>query len=54
VLRLLAEGLDTAEIAGKLAYSERTVKNILHEMLTRLGLRNRMHAVPHGLRNGLI
>jgi DNA-binding NarL/FixJ family response regulator len=54
VLRLLAEGLDTAEIAAKLAYSERTVKNILHEMLTRLGLRNRMHAVAHGLRNGLI
>src|SRR5262249_18389527 len=29
VLRLIAEGLDTAEIAGKLAYSERTVKNVL-------------------------
>ncbi|GHF44737.1 DNA-binding NarL/FixJ family response regulator [Amycolatopsis bartoniae] len=54
VLRLLADGLDTAEIATKLAYSERTVKNILHGMLTRLGLRNRVHAVAHGLRHGLI
>ena len=29
VLRLLAEGLDTTEIAVKLNYSERTIKNIL-------------------------
>ncbi len=54
VLRLVADGLDTAEIAGRLAYSERTVKNILQGMLTRLGLRNRVHAVAHGLRHGLI
>ncbi|WP_246127403.1 helix-turn-helix transcriptional regulator [Amycolatopsis rhizosphaerae] len=54
VLRLLAEGLDTGEIAATLAYSERTVKNILHGMLTRLGLNNRVHAVAHGIRNGLI
>lgn len=54
VLRLLADGLDTAEIAEKVAYSERTVKNILHGLLSRLGLRNRAHAVAHGLRQGLI
>jgi DNA-binding NarL/FixJ family response regulator len=54
VLRLVADGLDTAEIAASLAYSERTVKNILQGMLTRLGLRNRVHAVAHGLRHGLI
>jgi DNA-binding NarL/FixJ family response regulator len=54
VLRLVAEGLDTAEIAAELAYSERTVKSILQGMLTRLGLRNRVHAVAHGLRHGLI
>jgi DNA-binding NarL/FixJ family response regulator len=54
VLRLLADGLDTAEIATQLSYSERTVKNILHGMLNRLGLRNRAHAVAHGLRHGLI
>ncbi|MCS0600115.1 response regulator transcription factor [Streptomyces sp. LP11] len=54
MLRLVAEGLDTAEIARKTAYSERTVKNVLHEVITRLELRNRAHAVGFALRNGLI
>ncbi|MBN6042316.1 response regulator transcription factor [Amycolatopsis sp. 195334CR] len=54
VLRLLAEGRDTAEIAAELAYAERTVKNILSGLLTRLELRNRTHAVAHALRHGLI
>ncbi|SEQ11436.1 DNA-binding response regulator, NarL/FixJ family, contains REC and HTH domains [Streptomyces radiopugnans] len=54
MLRLVAEGLDTAEIARKTAYSERTVKNVLHEIITRLQLRNRAHAVGYALRNGLI
>lgn len=54
VLRLLAEGQDTSEIAAEMAYSERTVKNILHKLTSRLGLRNRTHAVSYALRNGLI
>lgn len=54
VLKLVADGLDTAEIAGCLSYSERTIKNVLHEMTTRLQLRNRSHAVAYALRNGLI
>jgi DNA-binding NarL/FixJ family response regulator len=54
VLRHLADGLDTAEIASKLSYSERTIKNIIHGMISRLGLRNRAHAVAHGIRTGLI
>jgi DNA-binding NarL/FixJ family response regulator len=54
ILRLVAEGLDTAEIAGKLAYSERTVKNVLHDVTTRLQLRNRSHAVAYALKQGLI
>ncbi|GAA3911299.1 response regulator transcription factor [Streptomyces lacrimifluminis] len=54
MLRLVSEGLDTAEIARKTAYSERTVKNVLHEIITRLQLRNRTHAVGYALRNGLI
>ncbi|WP_240805655.1 LuxR C-terminal-related transcriptional regulator [Streptomyces sp. A1547] len=54
VLRLVAEGLDTAEIAGKLSYSERTVKNVMHGLTTRLHLRNRAHAVAHALREGYI
>jgi DNA-binding NarL/FixJ family response regulator len=54
MLRLIAEGLGTAEIAGRLSYSERTVKNILHGVTTRLHLRNRAHAVGYVMRHGLI
>jgi DNA-binding NarL/FixJ family response regulator len=54
VLRLMADGLDTAEIAGKLCYSERTVKNVIYGVTHRLKLRNRSHAVAYALRSGLI
>ncbi|MFD8198588.1 helix-turn-helix transcriptional regulator [Streptomyces sp. NPDC003470] len=54
VLRLVADGLDTGEIAGKLSYSERTVKNVMHGLTTRLHLRNRAHAVAFALREGYI
>jgi DNA-binding NarL/FixJ family response regulator len=54
VLRLVAEGMDTAEIAAKLAYSERTVKNVMHGITMRLQLRNRAHAVAYALREGYI
>ncbi|GGJ80309.1 helix-turn-helix transcriptional regulator [Pilimelia anulata] len=54
VLRLVADGLDTAEIAAKLCYSQRTVKNVLHDITSRLQLRNRSHAVAYAVRQGLI
>ncbi|MGW3634093.1 helix-turn-helix transcriptional regulator [Streptomyces sp. NPDC005122] len=54
VLRLIAEGMDTGEIASKLSYSERTVKNVMHGLTTRLHLRNRAHAVAYALREGYI
>ena len=54
VLRLVAEGLDTSEIASRMCYSERTVKNVLHDLTTRLQLRNRTHAVAYAVREGLI
>jgi DNA-binding NarL/FixJ family response regulator len=54
VLKLVADGYDTGEIARELAYSERTVKNVLHDVTTRLQLRNRSHAVAYALREGLI
>ncbi|RSM45246.1 DNA-binding response regulator [Amycolatopsis balhimycina DSM 5908] len=54
VLRLMAEGWDTAEIAGKLCYSERTVKNVIYAMTNRLNLRNRPHAVAYAVRAGVI
>jgi DNA-binding NarL/FixJ family response regulator len=54
VLRLIADGFETREIASKLSYSERTVKNVLHELTSRLHLRNRAHAVAYALRHDLI
>jgi DNA-binding NarL/FixJ family response regulator len=54
VIKLVADGLGTAEIARRLNYSERTVKNILHHLLTRMNLRNRAHAVAYALENGLL
>ena len=54
VLRLLADGLDTGEIARRLSYSERTIKAVLHDVTTRLQLRSRAHAVAYAVREGLI
>jgi DNA-binding NarL/FixJ family response regulator len=54
VLRLVADGFDTTEIATRLSYSPRTVKNVLHDVTSRLQLRNRSHAVAYALRHGLI
>ncbi|WP_406106356.1 helix-turn-helix transcriptional regulator [Micromonospora globbae] len=54
VLRLLADGFDTAEIAVKLSYSQRTIKNILYDVTNRFHLRNRCHSVAYALCNGLI
>lgn len=54
VLRLVADGYDTAEIATRLCYSQRTVKSVMHDLTTRLNLRNRSHAVAYALRNGLL
>jgi DNA-binding NarL/FixJ family response regulator len=54
VLRLLADGLDTSEIARQLAYSERTIKGILHDVTARFQLRSRAHAVAYAVRAGLI
>jgi DNA-binding NarL/FixJ family response regulator len=54
VLRLMADGMDTAEIADQLRYSERTVKNVIYGVTHRLNLRNRSHAVAYALRTGLI
>ncbi|WP_018680174.1 helix-turn-helix transcriptional regulator [Actinokineospora enzanensis] len=54
VLRLMADGCDTAEIADRLSYSERMIKNVIHGLTTRLNLRNRPHAVAYALRSGII
>jgi DNA-binding NarL/FixJ family response regulator len=54
VLRLAADGLDTEEIAHQLAYSQRTVTNVFHDITCRFHLRNRTHAVAYAIREGLI
>ena len=54
VLSLIAEGHPTREVAEQLCYSERTVKNILHDVVTKLGARSRSQAVAHAVREGLI
>jgi DNA-binding NarL/FixJ family response regulator len=54
VLRLLAEGDSTRDIARRLNYSERTVKNIVHDLLAKLNCRTRAQAVALATRRGLI
>ena len=54
VLRLVAEGLSTPEIARALCYSERTIKGVLHGITDRVHARNRTHAVALALRAGWI
>jgi DNA-binding NarL/FixJ family response regulator len=54
VLSLVAEGVPSREIAHRLAYSERTVKNVLHDVLTKLHARSRSHAVAMAVREGII
>lgn len=54
VLRLVSEGLETAEIAERLHYSQRTIKGVLHDVTCRLNLKNRTHAVAYAVREGLI
>jgi DNA-binding NarL/FixJ family response regulator len=54
VLRLLAEGGETRDIAARLSYSERTVKNIVHDVLTKMNCRSRAQAVALATRQGVI
>lgn len=54
VLRLVSDGLDTKQIASTLCYSERTIKNIVNDIVRRFGLSNRCHAVSFAIRQGLI
>lgn len=54
VLRLVASGMSTQEIAEQLCYSQRTVKSILHDVTNRFQLKNRAHAVAYALKEGLI
>ena len=54
VLKMVADGHDTAAIARHLSYSERTVKGVIHSVTSRLHLNNRSQAVAVAVRQGLI
>jgi DNA-binding NarL/FixJ family response regulator len=54
VLSLIADGLPTREVALELSYSERTVKSILHDVVTKLDARSRSHAIARAVRHGII
>jgi PAS domain S-box-containing protein len=54
VLRLLAEGLDTEEIAERLGVALETARNHIRGLLSRLEVHSRLGAVLEGLRRGVL
>lgn len=54
VLRLAADGATSEDIAGTLHLTEHTVKSHLKRIQSKLGSRNRTHAVATALRSGII
>ncbi|SRR6266567_5022038 len=52
ILRLVAQGLSSREIAAQLYLSENTVKGYVQEILHRLGVKNRTEAVMVAVKQG--
>ncbi len=53
VLRLIAQGLENAQIAERLNISPRTVKNHVSSILAKLNLPSRIQAATYAVRRGL-
>jgi DNA-binding CsgD family transcriptional regulator len=54
VLRLLAQGLSNAEIAGSLFLSEGTIRNYVSAIFEKLGVSDRTRAALMAVRHGLV
>ena len=53
MLRLIASGLENAEIAETLNISPRTAKNHVSNILAKLGLPSRVQAAVYAVRQGV-
>lgn len=53
VLRLMAQGLSNAEIAGQLFVSQSTVKTHINNLFAKTGVRDRAQAVSYAFHHGL-
>ena len=54
VLKALASGADTAEIAGNLGISTKTLRNHVSNIYHKLGIYDRAQAVILAVREGLV
>ena len=54
VLALLVEGIENAEIAGRLDVSTNTIRTHVQSILTKLGVRSRLQAAAFAVRHGIV
>jgi DNA-binding NarL/FixJ family response regulator len=54
VLRLLAEGLDSATICARLSIAPNTLRTHTQNMMSKLGTHSKLETVAYALRNGLV
>jgi DNA-binding NarL/FixJ family response regulator len=54
ILRLLAEGKTTGEIASELGLSRTTVRNYIANLLASMGVHNRLQAVVAAAKAGIL